>query len=109
MKQHKLSITLVLITVCIFTVWAWSYAMNTTATASLPWEIYNNGLYLSGLLSIALMSITMMLATRPAWLETPFNGIAFSLVSGTRFIVSYKVREVLLGVSLKSILKAQKK
>ncbi|CCK76960.1 conserved hypothetical protein [Oleispira antarctica RB-8] len=75
MKQHKLSITLVLITVCIFTVWAWSYAMNTTATASLPWEIYNNGLYLSGLLSIALMSITMMLAIRPAWLETPFNGL----------------------------------
>jgi predicted ferric reductase len=74
MKQHKLSITLALITVSIFIVWGWSYTMNTTA-ASLPWEIYDNSLYLSGLLSIALMSITMMLATRPAWLEAPFNGL----------------------------------
>lgn len=74
MKQHKLSITLALITVSIFIVWGWSYTMNTTA-ASLPWEIYDNSLYLSGLLSIALMSITMMLATRPAWLEVPFNGL----------------------------------
>jgi len=49
--------------------------MNTTATASLPWEIYDNSLYLSGLLSIALMSVTMMLATRPAWLEAPLNGL----------------------------------
>lgn len=75
MKQHKLSITLALITVGIFIVWGWSYTMNTTATASLPWEIYDNSLYLSGLLSIALMSITMMLAIRPAWLETPLNGL----------------------------------
>lgn len=74
MKQHKLSITLALITVGIFIVWGWSYTMNTTAT-SLPWEIYDNSLYLSGLLSIALMSITMMLATRPAWLEAPLNGL----------------------------------
>ena len=49
--------------------------MNATATASLPWEIYDNSLYLSGLLSIGLMSVTMMLATRPAWLEAPFNGL----------------------------------
>lgn len=49
--------------------------MATTAKASLPWEIYDNSLYLSGLLSIGLMSITMMLATRPTWLEAPFNGL----------------------------------
>jgi len=49
--------------------------MNTTTPASLPWEIYDNSLYLSGLLSIALMSVTMMLATRPAWLEAPLNGL----------------------------------
>jgi len=49
--------------------------MNTAATASLPWEIYDNSLYLSGLLSIGLMSVAMMLATRPVWLEAPFNGL----------------------------------
>ena len=75
MKQHILSITLTLITVCIFIIWGWSYTMNTITTPSLPWEIYDNSLYLSGLLAIALMSVTMMLATRPAWLEAPFNGL----------------------------------
>ncbi len=75
MKQQKLSITLALITVGIFSVWGWSDQMSTTATASLPWEIYDNSLYLSGLLSIGLMSVTMMLATRPIWLEAPFNGL----------------------------------
>ena len=32
-------------------------------------------LYLSGLLSIAMMSLTMLLATRPAWLEAPLGGM----------------------------------
>lgn len=49
--------------------------MNTSPMASLPWEIYDNSLYLSGLLAIALMSVTMMLATRPTWLEAPLNGL----------------------------------
>jgi predicted ferric reductase len=75
MKQHKLSITLTLITVCIFIIWWWSYTMNSSSMASLPWEIYDNSLYLSGLLAIALMSVTMMLATRSAWLEVPLNGL----------------------------------
>src|SRR5690606_12489942 len=72
---YKLSITLALISISIIVVWAWGYLNSTKASASLPWEIYNNSLYLSGLLSIALMSVSMMLATRPAWLETPFNGL----------------------------------
>lgn len=75
MRYQKINITLALIAVGIFIVWGWSYSMSTAATASLPWEIYDNSLYLSGLLSISFMSITMMLATRPTWLETPFNGL----------------------------------
>lgn len=43
--------------------------------ASLPWRIYDQALYLSGLLAIALMSLTMLLATRPAWLEAPLGGL----------------------------------
>ncbi|MBU2965779.1 ferric reductase-like transmembrane domain-containing protein [Amphritea atlantica] len=75
MKPKKLNITLALITAGILIIWGWSYQMSTTVKASLPWEIYDNGLYLSGLLSIAFMSVTMMLATRPVWLETSFNGL----------------------------------
>lgn len=75
MKPEKITITLTLITIGIIAVWGWSYFMHTSATASLPWEIYDNSLYLSGFLSISLMSVTMMLAMRPAWLEAPFNGL----------------------------------
>ena len=49
--------------------------MSAGATASLPWSIYENGLYVSGLLSIGFMSVTMILSTRPVWLETPLNGL----------------------------------
>ncbi|WP_164549037.1 ferredoxin reductase family protein [Amphritea opalescens] len=75
MKLKKISITLALITAVILIIWGWSYQISTTIKASLAWEIYDNSLYLSGLLSIALMSVTMMLATRPVWLEKPFNGL----------------------------------
>ena len=66
MKQHKLSITLTLITVCIFIIWGWSFTMNTAAMSSLPWEIYDNSLYLSGFMAIALMSVTCLLYTSDA-------------------------------------------
>ncbi|PKO88031.1 MAG: ferric reductase [Betaproteobacteria bacterium HGW-Betaproteobacteria-10] len=39
------------------------------------WLARQEMLYLSGLLSIALMSLAMFLATRPAWLETPLGGM----------------------------------
>lgn len=53
----------------------WSWGGGTTASASLPWAIYQESLYLSGLLAIALMSLAMVLATRPAWLERPLGGM----------------------------------
>ncbi len=43
--------------------------------SSLPWAVYQEALLLSGLLSIALMSLAMVLATRPAWLERPLGGM----------------------------------
>lgn len=55
--------------------WGWGLATATPSPASLPWLAYEQGLYLSGLLAIALMSLTMMLATRPAWLERPLGGL----------------------------------
>jgi hypothetical protein len=39
------------------------------------WLARQEGLYLSGLLSIAMMSLTMFLATRPAWAEAPLGGM----------------------------------
>jgi predicted ferric reductase len=75
MKNQKLSITLLLMTIGIILVWLWSRSMNTSSSASLPWDIYESSFYLSGLLSIAFMSVTIMLSTRPAWLERPFNGL----------------------------------
>lgn len=45
------------------------------SAASLPWRVRQEGLYLTGLWSIALMSLTMMLAVRPTWLERPLGGM----------------------------------
>ncbi|MFT6914674.1 MAG: putative ferric reductase [Motiliproteus sp.] len=75
MKNLRLSTTLAIITAGIILAWAWSRSLNTAPTASLPWEIYTGAFYLSGLLAIGLMSVTLMLSTRPAWLETPFKGL----------------------------------
>ncbi len=53
---------------------AW-FAGLPAAASSLPWFAYEQAMYLSGLLAIALMSLTTMLATRPAWLERPLGGM----------------------------------
>jgi len=57
-----------------------AWGMDVLATGggsggSLPWVIRQEALYLSGLLSFALMSLAMLLSTRPAWLETPLGGM----------------------------------
>lgn len=39
------------------------------------WALRQESLYLTGLLSISLMSLTMVLATRPVWLERPLGGM----------------------------------
>ena len=56
--------------------WAWElWDAASPAGASLPWTVRQQGLYLSGLLSIGYMSLAMALATRPAWLERPLGGL----------------------------------
>jgi predicted ferric reductase len=42
---------------------------------ALPWILRQEGMYLTGLGSIALMSLSMLLATRPVWLEKPLGGM----------------------------------
>lgn len=56
--------------------WGWEVLLPGHLSAgSLPWVIYVEGFFLTGLLAISLMSLTMVLATRPAWLERPIGGM----------------------------------
>ena len=56
---------------------AWALAPDSGASASgaLPWIVRQQTLYLSGLYSVALMSLAVMLSTRPVWLERPLGGL----------------------------------
>ncbi len=57
---------------------AWYLALSATAfppDSALPWIVRQEGMYLTGLLSIALMSLSMLLSARPLWLEKPLGGL----------------------------------
>ena len=56
--------------------WVWALAQTPAPVHVQPlWLARQELLYLSGLLSVAMMSLAMFLATRPAWLEAPFGGM----------------------------------
>ncbi|HNQ76854.1 MAG TPA: ferric reductase-like transmembrane domain-containing protein, partial [Pseudothauera hydrothermalis] len=55
--------------------WGLSLAAHGAGPGTLPWVAREQALLLSGLLSIGLMSLAMVLATRPVWLERPFGGM----------------------------------
>lgn len=56
--------------------WGWDFINAVAPTAAHPlWIARQEALYLSGLLSIAMMSAAMFLATRPTWLEQPLGGM----------------------------------
>ncbi len=56
--------------------WAFDLASATfPANAAFLWIAHQEAIYLTGLLSIALMSLSMLLAIRPAWLERPLGGM----------------------------------
>ena len=56
---------------------AWALELGSAASlaGTLPWIVRQQALYLSGLYSVALMSLAMMLSTRPVWLERPLGGL----------------------------------
>ena len=57
---------------------AWALAMANTAypaDGAWLWITRQEAMNLTGLLSIALMSLSMLLATRPIWLEKPLHGL----------------------------------
>lgn len=56
--------------------WGWDVLTSVApAGANTLWIVRQEALHLSGLLSVAMMSLVMFLATRPAWLETPLGGM----------------------------------
>jgi predicted ferric reductase len=56
--------------------WGWGvFVAGNVAGGSAPWVFRQEGLYLTGMLSIALMSFAVLLAARPAWLEKPLGGM----------------------------------
>lgn len=93
-----------------------AWGMDVLATGgssggSLPWTIRQEALYLSGLLSIALMSLAMFLSTRPAWLETPLGGMdrvyrthKWAGILGVGFAVVHWLIEEVVGDILKAMI-----
>jgi predicted ferric reductase len=75
MKSKASSVTLIAFIATVIFAWGASLFLDQGPKASVPWAVYDQSLYLTGLLSIALMSLTMILATRPAWLEPLFGGL----------------------------------
>lgn len=56
--------------------WAGHVVSTEYPASTHPWWIMRQELlHLSGLLAISLMSLAMLLATRPVWLERPLNGL----------------------------------
>ncbi|WP_291994193.1 ferric reductase-like transmembrane domain-containing protein [Candidatus Accumulibacter sp. ACC003] len=56
--------------------WGWDALVVGTPSAGAPlWVLRQEALYLSGLLSISLLSVAMLLASRPTWLEAPLGGL----------------------------------
>lgn len=55
---------------------AWGHAVAQTGwQGALPWVVRQEVLNLSGVWSLALMSLATLLAARPRWLEKPFGGL----------------------------------
>jgi len=56
--------------------WGWDITQTPVPTDVQPlWLARQQLLYLSGLLSVAMLSLAMFLATRPVWLEAPLGGM----------------------------------
>lgn len=60
----------------VISAWCLDIASTTFSASSAPlWIARQEALYLSGLLSITLMSLSMLLSIRPVWLEKPLGGM----------------------------------
>ena len=55
--------------------WLLEIFLASPFTGDSLWILRQQSLYITGILSIALMSLSMFLAARPAWLEKPLGGL----------------------------------
>jgi len=55
--------------------WTWDAFFLNPIAGDTPWVARTQGIYLTGIWSMGLMSLTMILATRPAWLEPALGGM----------------------------------
>lgn len=57
--------------------WAWDALVLTPQPPGVDslWQLRQHGIYLTGLWSMSLMSLIMVLALRPAWLDKPMGGM----------------------------------
>lgn len=93
---------------------AWGMDLLATGVGSggsLPWLIRQETLYLSGVLSIALMSLAMFLSTRPTWLEGPLGGMdriyrthKWAGILAVSFAVLHWLIEEIVGDILKAMI-----
>lgn len=68
----------VLFTIFALLTGAWGFNLATTnfpPDSAALWIVRQEALNLTGLLSIGLMSLSMLLSTRPQWLESPLGGL----------------------------------
>lgn len=77
-------------------IWSWNALYLAPLSGDTLWLIRQYGLYLTGQLAIAIMSISMILATRPVWLEPLFNGMdkiyslhKWSGITGAGFAIAH--------------------
>lgn len=74
-----IKVVLAFVAVALGLAWGWDVLQALPLAPESPvhplWLARQEAMYLSGLLSIGLMSLAMYLATRPAWLETPLGGM----------------------------------
>ena len=57
---------------------AWAcdvFVLQAAPAGAWPWVLQRQALYLTGIWSIALMALIMLLALRPVWLERPLGGM----------------------------------
>ncbi|WP_323016676.1 ferric reductase-like transmembrane domain-containing protein [Castellaniella sp.] len=55
--------------------WAWDALILHPMAGDAIWVARKQGIYLTGIWAMGLMSLVMMLATRPAWLESTLGGM----------------------------------
>ncbi|MFC4296952.1 ferric reductase-like transmembrane domain-containing protein [Castellaniella hirudinis] len=55
--------------------WAWDALVLNPMAGDWPWVVRKQAIYLSGVWAMGLMSLVMILATRPAWLEPALGGM----------------------------------